>query len=125
MCNLYNVTTTHEAMRQFSLRLSDLRDEAGFNEPSIMAYPNRYAPIIRVADGEHKLVRARWGMPSPPKALNGKAYDYGVTNIRNSASPHWRRWLGPESRCLIPATSFAEPKPPAKVEGLRTPDAWF
>ena len=115
MCNLYNVTTTHEAMRQFSLRLSDLRDEAGFNEPSIMAYPNRYAPIIRVADGEHKLVRARWGMPSPPKALNGKAYDYGVTNIRNTASPHWRRWLGPESRCLVPATSFVEPKPPAKV----------
>ncbi|MCT8989607.1 SOS response-associated peptidase [Chelativorans sp. SCAU2101] len=125
MCNLYNVTTTHEAMRQFSLRLSDLRDEAGFNEPSIMAYPNRYAPIIRVADGEHKLVRARWGMPSPPKALNGKAYDYGVTNIRNTASPHWRRWLGPESRCLVPATSFAEPNPAAKVEGQRTPDAWF
>lgn len=70
---------------------------------------------LSVSPMEHKLVRARWGMPSPPKALNGKAYDYGVTNIRNTASPHWRRWLGPESRCLIPATSFAEPKPPAKV----------
>jgi Uncharacterized conserved protein len=64
---------------------------------------------------EHKLVRARWGMPSPPKALNGKAYDYGVTNIRNTASPHWRRWLGKESRCLIPVTSFAEPNPAAEV----------
>jgi putative SOS response-associated peptidase YedK len=24
------------------------------------------------------------------------------------SSPHWRRWLGPESRCLVPATSFCE-----------------
>ncbi len=31
-----------------------------------------------------------------------------VTNIRNTASPHWRRWLGPASRCLVPVTSFCE-----------------
>ena len=45
----------------------------------------------------------RWGMPGPPQ--------YGaapVTNIRNTHSPHWRRWLAPESRCLVPATSFSE-----------------
>ncbi len=34
--------------------------------------------------------------------------DPGVTNIRNAGSPHWRRWLGPESRCLVPFTSFSE-----------------
>ena len=22
--------------------------------------------------------------------------------------PHWRRWLGPANRCLVPATSFSE-----------------
>jgi putative SOS response-associated peptidase YedK len=26
----------------------------------------------------------------------------------NVASPHWRRWLAAESRCLLPATSFSE-----------------
>ncbi|TGD45343.1 hypothetical protein EEB11_01980 [Pseudotabrizicola sediminis] len=26
------------------------------------------------------------------------------------ASPHWRRWLGPAHRCLVPVTSFAESK---------------
>jgi putative SOS response-associated peptidase YedK len=31
-----------------------------------------------------------------------------VTNIRNTSSPHWGRWLGPESRCLVPVTSFSE-----------------
>ena len=52
---------------------------------------------------------ARWGMPTPPKFLEGKKSDPGVTNIRNAKSPHWRRWLGVESRCLVPFTSFAEP----------------
>jgi putative SOS response-associated peptidase YedK len=31
-----------------------------------------------------------------------------VTNIRNVKSPHWRRWLGQASRCIVPATSFCE-----------------
>ena len=35
--------------------------------------------------------------------------DPGVTNIRNTASPHWRRWLDPVHRCLVPLTAFAEP----------------
>src|ERR1700752_5187215 len=34
--------------------------------------------------------------------------DPGVTNIRNAASPHWRRWLGVENRCVVPFTSFSE-----------------
>ena len=31
-----------------------------------------------------------------------------MTNIRNVASPHWRRWLGVQHRCLVPFTSFSE-----------------
>lgn len=125
MCNLYTSTSVRDAMRQFSLRLADLQDKAGFNEPTFNAYPNRYAPVVRLADGAPEMIRARWGMPSPPQVLAGKAYDYGVTNVRNTASPHWRRWLGPESRCLVPVITFAEPNPAAKVEGGRTPNAWF
>lgn len=34
--------------------------------------------------------------------------DGGTTNIRNTASPHWKRWLGPKNRCLVPFTSFSE-----------------
>jgi hypothetical protein len=26
----------------------------------------------------------------------------------NTGSPHWRRWLKPDNRCVVPATSFCE-----------------
>ena len=47
-------------------------------------------------------------MPSPAFALKRRAADSGVTNIRNTASLHWRRWLGVENRCVVPFTSFCE-----------------
>ena len=30
-----------------------------------------------------------------------------------------------ENRCVVPFTSFAEPDPASKLEGGRTPNAWF
>jgi putative SOS response-associated peptidase YedK len=45
-----------------------------------------------------------------------------VTNIRNTSSPHWRAWLKPENRCLVPFNSFAEyaPEPnPETKKGIR------
>jgi putative SOS response-associated peptidase YedK len=71
-------------------------------------FPDYSAPIVRVAGGERELAMARWGMPSPQFALEGKTADPGVTNVRNAASPHGRRWLGPANRCLMPFTSFSE-----------------
>lgn len=106
ICNLYNQTTTQEAMRQLFKGL-EMTDRAGNVAPG-RVYPDQLAPIIR-HDGEAlELVKARWGMPSPPSVLK-TARDPGVTNIRNLASPHWRRWLGPAHRCLVPVTAFAEP----------------
>jgi putative SOS response-associated peptidase YedK len=45
--------------------------------------------------------------------------DSGTTNIRNLDSKHWKRWLGLESRCIVPFTSFSEFN---KAEGG---DIWF
>ena len=65
-------------------------------------FPDYSAPIVRNApDGIRELSRARWGMPSPVFALKGRNSDPGVTNVRNVSSPHWRRWLGVESRCSM------------------------
>jgi len=125
VCNLYTSTTNAEAIRQFSRYLSDLVDKFQSNEETFDVFPNRYGPIVRQGETGHELVRARWGMPSPLSTLKGKAYDYGVTNIRNTASPHWRRWLAPQYRCLVPLAKFAEPDPASKKEGERVPDAWF
>lgn len=49
-----------------------------------------------------ELAMARWDMPSRQFALRDQNADPGVTNVRNLASSHWRRWLGPEPRCVVP-----------------------
>ena len=96
---------SQEAMR----RLFDgLVDRAGNMPPLPGIYPDYSAPIIRNGAEGRELVMARWGMPTPPQYLAGKKVDRGVTNIRQTTSSHWRAWLGPEHRCLVPFTSFAE-----------------
>ncbi len=64
----------------------------------------------------------RWGMPSPAFALKGRKTDPGVTNVRNVTSPHWRRWLSVEHRCVVPFTSFSEYE--TTSEGQKVP-VWF
>ena len=97
--------------------VADLTDRAGNLAPGSV-YPDQMAAVIRHGDDGLELVKARWGMPSPPGVLM-TARDPGVTNVRNLGSPHWRRWLGPENRCLVPVTSFAEPR--GKAQG----NQWF
>jgi putative SOS response-associated peptidase YedK len=114
MCNLYSLTKGQAAIRDlFRAR----RDRAG-NLPLFPAiFPDQFAPIVRVGgDGERELVMARWGMPGPPQ-FGGAP----ITNIRNAKSPHWRGWLGPASRCVVPATSFCEY---ADTKPRKTPK-WF
>ncbi|MBO3760024.1 SOS response-associated peptidase family protein [Ciceribacter sp. L1K22] len=145
MCNLYNISTTHEMMRQLARAVIDLTNRAN---PSEDIYPDRMAPIVRNSPDGRELVYTRWGMPSSKKALfdaatkradklraKGKDVDFdallkmepdgGTTNIRNTSSQHWRRWFGIENRCVVPFTRFAEPDPASKREGGRTPNAWF
>ena len=105
MCNLYSLTKTQDAMRAL-FRVK--RDLTGNLPPMPGIFPDYPAPIIRMSDGERELAMARWGMPSPAFALKGRATDPGVTNVRNTSSPHWRRWLGPTNRCIVPFTSFSE-----------------
>ena len=69
-------------------------------------FPDYPAPVIRNVGTERELTMMRWGMPPPPK-IGGPP----VTNIRNTSSPHWRGWLKPENRCLVPANSFSEYAP--------------
>ena len=120
MCNLYAMTRGQQAIRELA---GAMRDTTG-NLPAMPAiFPDHAAPIVRTgADGVRELVLARWGMPSPAFALHGKKVDKGITNVRNTASPHWRRWLAPASRCLVPLTSFSESA--TGDDGKATP-VWF
>lgn len=119
MCNLYSLTKGQAAILEMARAMVD---KAGNMPPLPGIYPDYQAPIVRNHEGMRELAYGRWGMPSPAFALEGKKTDPGVTNIRNTKSPHWRRWLGPEHRCLVPFTSFAEPEtgPDGKKQ-----NAWF
>src|SRR4051812_686231 len=83
-------------------------------------FPDYPAPVIRNAGAERELILMRWGMPPPPRTGGPP-----VTNIRNTSSPHWRGWLKPESRCLVPAISFAEYAPEPNPETKKKDVVWF
>jgi putative SOS response-associated peptidase YedK len=119
MCNLYAVTKGQQAIRELTRAM---HDRAGNLPPLPGIFPDYAAPIVRNTVDGRELTMARWGMPSPVFALKGRNSDPGVTNVRNTTSPHWRRWLGVESRCLVPFTSFSENE--ALPDG-RKPPIWF
>ena len=83
-------------------------------------FPDYPAPVVRNAGTERELTMMRWGMPPPPRAGG-----YPVTNIRNTSSPHWRGWLKPENRCLVPFNSFAEYAPEPNPETKKKDVVWF
>lgn len=104
MCNLYSFTKGQQAIHDVTRAMID---KTG-NLPLFLGiFPDYRAPIVRNSAEGRELMLARWGMPSPLFALKGRNSDPGVTNVRKTASPHWRRWLGAESRCVVPFTSFS------------------
>ncbi len=119
MCNLYAVTKGQQAIHELTRAM---HDRAGNLPPLPGIFPDYPAPIVRNTVAGRELTMARWGMPSPAFALKGRNSDPGVTNVRNTASPHWRRWLGPENRCVVPFTSFSENE--VLPNGSRPP-IWF
>jgi putative SOS response-associated peptidase YedK len=119
LCNLYSITKGQQAIRQLA---GAMHDGTGNLPPLPGIFPDYSAPIVRNQPQGRELTMARWGMPSPLFALKGRNSDPGVTNVRNVSSPHWRRWLGIENRCVVPFTSFAEHE--KLPDGARSP-VWF
>jgi putative SOS response-associated peptidase YedK len=95
MCNLYSITKGQAAIGAFTRAMRDLTG----NLPQMPGvFPDYPAPIVRNApDGVRELMLARWGMPGPSQ-FGGAP----ITNIRNTASPHWRTWLNVGHRCVVP-----------------------
>jgi putative SOS response-associated peptidase YedK len=112
MCNLYSITRNQAAIRAL---FKVTKDSSGNLPPMPAIFPDQPAPVVRANEGERELIMMRWGMPNPPQVP-------GITtNIRNTKSPHWRRWLKPEYRCLVPMSSFCEY---ADTKPRKTPK-WF
>lgn len=128
MCNLYSIVSNQAAIRRLA---KAFRDSVGNMPPLPGVFPDYAAPIVRNTAEGRDLAMVRWGMPSSKKALldaatkradklraKGKPVDFdallrmepdsGTTNVRNTNSAHWKRWLSVESRCVVPFTSFSE-----------------
>jgi putative SOS response-associated peptidase YedK len=117
MCNLYSITTNQAAIAAL---FRVMNRYVGNLAPMPGVFPDYPAPVIRnTADGR-ELAMMRWGMPPPPRTGGPP-----VTNIRNTSSPHWRGWLKPENRCLVPANSFAEYAPEPNPETKKKDVVWF
>lgn len=110
MCNLYSETTNQQAIRD----LFKVEKDFTGNLPSYPAiFPDNLAPVIRDGAAGREMMLMRWGMPQPPQAYAP------LTNVRNTESAYWRRWLGPNSRCLVPFTSFSEYNDVANPRSLK------
>lgn len=141
MCNLYTLTAGPGAITDLARAM---RSEVG-NLESGQVYPDYAAPIVRMEGSDRILARARWGLPSSAKALfdatarraerlraKGRDFEFdsllrmepdaGTTNVRNTGSRHWSRWLEPPNRCLVPVNAFSEP---GRDEEGRYRPVWF
>lgn len=85
-------------------------------------WPRRPALIVRTVEGRKAMDSMTWGVPlSLPGKRPGTTVTKHITNVRNLTSPFWKSMLAaPAQRCLVPFTSFAEPKP-----GLGREEKWF
>lgn len=105
MCNLYSMTRNREAILRL-FRVSHNR--ASVYEPRDAIFPGYQAPVVRkAADGERELVVLNWGFVLLQKDKAPKR----VTNIRDdkAQSKFWRTSFE-QRRCLVPASSYCEPK---------------
>lgn len=119
VCNLYSLNAGQAAI----IDMADAMTDTTGNLPVLSGiYPDMETPVVRNTVEGRELTMMRWGMPSPASALISKRTDSGLTNIRNTKSPHWRRWYGLEHRCVVPFTSFAEYQ---HQKGQAPVPAWF
>ncbi|MCJ2132160.1 SOS response-associated peptidase family protein, partial [Methylobacterium sp. E-045] len=113
MCNLYSLVTSQVEIRE----VFGVEEGRAGNLPRMPGiFPDQMTPIVRIENGRRTLEMFRWGIPGP------KQYgEHPVTNVRNVKSLHWRPWLKPEYRCLVPVSSVSEY---ADTKPKKTP-TWF
>lgn len=155
MSHAYSITTNVEVIRQTARDVFGFEVSSGIGEvpPQTGVYPGMVAPIIRgVGGGTLSMDRVWWGMPSPQNVIWKRAKqradrliekhhqqmspdefeelqkaepDPGVHNVRNTDSAHWRRWLAPQFRVVVPFNSFAEWSDAIGVGGKKQGNTWF
>ena len=112
MCNRYEQSATEAARRALKAPEAEMFKSAG----SII-HPQGQGEIVRLMDGKRTISQMTWGFPLILAAARKRAQEQGrqprpkpVNNARTDklSSPFWNRWTGPEYRCIIPVTRYAE-----------------
>lgn len=108
MCNLYSMTRAQDAVRQV-FKVDNAHDYLG-NLPAMASiFPAFDAPVVRLGeDGARRLDKLSWGFVLPQKGKAAKR----ITNARDDKLRTSRFWRSSfeTRRCLVPVTSFSEPK---------------
>ncbi len=139
ICNLYSYCKGPAAILDLARAMAD---GVGNLQPREL-YRDPAAPIVRnCADDKGELVIARWGLTSSRKVIldsaskrvekrraKGETIDTdafteflrmepngGTTNVRNTASSHWKPHLERASQYLVTFTGFSEPGRDAEVK---------
>lgn len=121
MCNRYRQIKTKENL---SL-IFDARPLTLDPLQKTEIYPKYPAAVIRKESGERVIDEMPWGIPLAVRGASGQMLKpRPITNVRNLTSNFWKSTIAkPEWRCLVPFTSFAEPKPGTGDDGR--PACWW
>ena len=121
MCNLYRQRSTENLSRIF-----DEMPPAEPPELKLDIYPKYDACVIRNDEGRRIVDVMSWGIITTIRGKSSKPIQKPVTNVRNLDSVFWRATLAnPAQRCLVPFTSFAEPRAGKDPETGRPANWWF
>lgn len=118
MCNHYrNIPGAQKFLQSWREYISWSIDAKSPPEADALdedVWPRREAAVVRqnAEAGGAFVDIMTWGVPlSLPGKRPGTKVSKHITNVRNLSSPFWRSMLAkPEQRCLVPFTTFAEPK---------------
>lgn len=120
MCNHYR--NNPDAIPTWREYIGAAPHEEEWSDIKIDVWPKYQGIVARVEDGQTILDSMAWGVPiTLPGKREGTTVTKRVTNVRNLTSPFWRSMISkPAQRCLVPFSTFAEPKPNAGRE-----EVWF
>ena len=120
MCNHYR--NNPDAIPTWREYIGAVQREEEWSDIKVDVWPKYQGIVARIDKGQTILDRMAWGVPiTLPGKREGTTITKRVTNVRNLASPFWRSMISkPAQRCLVPFSTFAEPKPNAGRE-----EVWF